>query len=105
MSNYQGASPFLDLNLYKISKIGTSPWVKPRLAQAKYPLMISHPLCRGICNLQLIWVRVFPKKSYEKNRQFQLLWLPLFPWVKPSYQYDNVTKVICKVWSNIRGQK
>ena len=33
------------------------------------------------------------KKSYEKSRQFQVLWLPLFPWAEPIYKDEEVTKV------------
>jgi len=44
------------------------------------------------------------KKSYEKSRQFQVLWLPLFPWAEPMYKDGEVTKVICKVCSKIRGK-
>ena len=44
------------------------------------------------------------KKTYDKTRQFQLLWLPIFPWAEPIYKGDEVTKVICKVCSKIRGK-
>jgi hypothetical protein len=44
------------------------------------------------------------RKSYEKNRQFQLLWLPLFPWAEPVYKDEEETKVICKICTKIRGK-
>lgn len=44
------------------------------------------------------------KKSYNKNREIQLLWLLLFPWAKPIYEEQEVTKVICKVCSKICGK-
>jgi hypothetical protein len=44
------------------------------------------------------------KKTYDKTHQFQLLWLPIIPWAEPIYKGDEVTKVICKVFSKIRGK-
>ena len=40
-------------------------------------------------------------KSCVKSRQFQLMWLPAFPWAKPIIINNEVTKIMCNVYSKI----
>ena len=44
------------------------------------------------------------RQAYERSRQFQMSWLPIFTWAEPVVDGDEITKVICKVCSKITGK-